>query len=79
MPVDGLGLFERLLALPDPDLQDMILHPELAPAGEFAELVAAMRAFHGLEERAMTGSRSMATRRSRLPMASSGLERDEFA
>ena len=27
MPVDGLGLFERLLALPDPDLQDMILHP----------------------------------------------------
>ena len=26
----------------------MVLHPELAPAGEFAELVAAMRAFHGL-------------------------------
>ena len=26
-----LGLFERLLALPDPDLQDMILHPEIAP------------------------------------------------
>ena len=49
MPVDRLGLFERLLALPDPDLQDMILHPELAPAGEFAELVAAVRAFHGLE------------------------------
>ena len=34
---------------PIPDLQDMILHPELAPAGEFAELVAAVRAFHGLE------------------------------
>jgi succinate dehydrogenase flavin-adding protein (antitoxin of CptAB toxin-antitoxin module) len=49
MSVDGLGLFERLLALPDPDLQDMILHPELRPAGEFAELVAAVRAFHGLE------------------------------
>jgi len=49
MPSDGLGLFERLLALPDPDLQDMILHPELMPAGEFAELVAAMRAFHGLD------------------------------
>ena len=48
MPADGLGLFERLLALPDPELQDMVLHPELAPAGEFAELVAAMRAFHGL-------------------------------
>ena len=48
MPVDSLVLFERLLALPDPDLQDMILHPELMPAGEFAELVAAVRAFHGL-------------------------------
>ena len=49
MSADGLGVFERLLALPDPDLQDMILHPELRPAGEFAELVAAVRAFHGLE------------------------------
>jgi antitoxin CptB len=49
MSVAGLGLFERLLALPDPDVQDMILHPELMPAGEFADLVAAVRAFHGLE------------------------------
>jgi len=49
MPVDSLVLFERLLALPDPDLQDMILHPELMPAGEFAELVASVRAFHGLD------------------------------
>ena len=48
MSADGLGLLERLLALPDPDLQDMVLHPELKPAGEFADLVAAMRAFHGL-------------------------------
>ena len=48
MSADGLDLFERLLALPDPDLQDMVLHPEIAPAGEFAELVAAMRAFNGL-------------------------------
>jgi antitoxin CptB len=54
MPSDGLGLFERLLALPDPDLQDMILHPELMPAGEFAELVAAMRVFHGLESASQT-------------------------
>ena len=44
-----LGRFERMLSLPDPDLQDMILHPELAPAGEYAELVAAVRDFHGLE------------------------------
>ena len=49
MSVDGLGLFERMLALPDPDLQDMVLHPELMPAGEFAELVRAVRVFHGLE------------------------------
>ena len=44
MSADGLGLFERLLALPDPDLQDMILHPEIAPAGEFADLIAALEA-----------------------------------
>jgi antitoxin CptB len=49
MPLASLGLFERLLSLPDPDLQDMILHPELSPGGEYAELVAAVRAFHGLD------------------------------
>src|SRR2546429_9188040 len=49
LPLAVLGLFERMLSLPDPDLQDMILHPELAPAGEYAELVAAVRAFHRLE------------------------------
>ncbi len=43
----SLGLFG--LTLPDPDLQDMIVHPELVPAGEFAEIIAAVRAFHGLE------------------------------
>ena len=46
---DRLGVFERMLNLPDPDLQDMILHPELKPAGDFAELVAQVRVFHGLE------------------------------
>jgi len=46
---DGLGVFERMLNLSDPDLQDMILHPELKPAGEFAELIAQVRVFHGLE------------------------------
>ena len=46
---DRLGMFERMLTLPDPDLEDMILHPELKPAGEFAELVAAVRVFHGLD------------------------------
>ena len=48
LPLRALGLFERMLSLHDPDLQDMILHPELMPAGEFAELVAAVRVFHGL-------------------------------
>jgi antitoxin CptB len=49
MPLARLSLFERMLALPDPELQDMVLHPELAPAGEYAELIAAVRVFHGLE------------------------------
>ena len=48
MPAVRLELFERLLALPDPDLQEMIWHPERRCAGEFAELVAQVRAFHGL-------------------------------
>jgi antitoxin CptB len=46
---EELGMFERMLSLSDPDLQDMILHPELKPAGEFAELVGQVRFFHGLE------------------------------
>jgi len=49
LSTDRLGMFERMLSLPDPDLQDMILHPELRPAGEFAELVAEVRVFHGLD------------------------------
>jgi antitoxin CptB len=49
MALDRLGLFERMLGLPEPDLQDMIMHPELMPPGEFAELVTALRRFHGLE------------------------------
>jgi len=50
MSGEALGLFERLLALPDPDLQDMILPPQRAPPAEFAELIAAVRTFHGLGE-----------------------------
>ena len=49
MPLPSLDLFERMLSLPDPDLQDMILHPELRPGGEYAELVVAVRSFHGLD------------------------------
>jgi antitoxin CptB len=50
MDAERLGLFERMLGLPDPDLQDMIMHPQLRPGGEFAEIIASVRAFHGLEE-----------------------------
>jgi antitoxin CptB len=50
MAMEQLGLFEKMLGLPDPDLQDMIMHPEQRPAGEYAELVDAVRAFHGLEK-----------------------------
>jgi len=49
MPVQQLDEFERLLEMPDPLLQDMIVYPEIAPAGEFAELVRRLRTFHGLE------------------------------
>ena len=50
MSEEALTLFERLLALPDPDLRDMILHPQTAAPSEFAELIAAVRTFHGLGE-----------------------------
>jgi antitoxin CptB len=49
MSLSVLAEFEHLLQLPDPQLQDMILYPEIAPAGEFAEFVAQLRIFHGLE------------------------------
>jgi antitoxin CptB len=48
MSEPALEGFERLLALPDPELQAMIWHPEAYPAGEFSELIALLRAFHGL-------------------------------
>ncbi len=48
MAPDVLAEFERLLLLPDPQLHDMIVYPEIAPAGDFAELIAQMRTFHGL-------------------------------
>jgi antitoxin CptB len=48
MPLAALTAFERLLLIPDPNLYDMIMHPEVAPAGEHAGLIAELRAFHGL-------------------------------
>jgi antitoxin CptB len=49
MPVDKLDEFELLLEMPDPLLQDMIVYPQIAPAGEFADLVRRLRTFHGLD------------------------------
>lgn len=49
MQPDELDGFERLLELPEPVIHDMIIYPEIAPAGEFAELIAQLRTFHGLE------------------------------
>jgi antitoxin CptB len=48
MSAVALERFERLLALPDPELQAMIWCPEAYPGGELAELIALLRAFHGL-------------------------------
>jgi antitoxin CptB len=49
MTPQALTDFERLLQMPDPELHDMILYPEIAPAGQFAALIAQLRTFHGLE------------------------------
>jgi antitoxin CptB len=49
MPPETLAEFERLLQMPDPELHDMILYPEIAPAGDFAPLIAQLRSFHGLQ------------------------------
>ena len=49
MSLESLTAFERLLFIPDPHLYDMIVHPEVALAGEHAPLIAELRVFHGLE------------------------------
>ncbi|MDX2157421.1 MAG: succinate dehydrogenase assembly factor 2 [Hyphomicrobiaceae bacterium] len=43
-----LAEFERLLALPDPDLQRWIMGDGLPPESELFRLMSAIRAFHGL-------------------------------
>jgi antitoxin CptB len=44
-----LARLELFLSLPDPDLQNWLLKPEVIAGLEFADLIAAVRAFHGLE------------------------------
>lgn len=51
MDGEALTHFERFLQLPDPDLQRWLLQPEMpdgAGSGQFADLVRAVRIFHGL-------------------------------
>jgi antitoxin CptB len=43
-----LTLFEKFLVMPDPDLHAWLMEPVPMGGSEFAGLVAAMRAFHGL-------------------------------
>lgn len=45
---DTLDRFERLLEISDPELQRWILAPAEIAGSEFADLVADIRAFHGL-------------------------------
>jgi antitoxin CptB len=44
-----LDRFERLLALPDPDLHRRILGAQPTRDENFADLIAALRSFHRLE------------------------------
>ncbi len=48
MGAEDLARFERLLETPDPDLESWIMGSRAPNDGAFAELVAAMRRFHGL-------------------------------
>jgi antitoxin CptB len=44
-----LALFERLLAVPDPELNAWILDPGQIAASEFRDLIRALRQLYGLE------------------------------
>jgi antitoxin CptB len=48
MSEEALGLFERLLAMPDPDLQNWITAATSVSGSDFAGLIGDIRAFHGL-------------------------------
>ena len=54
MTDSALSHFERFLVLPDPELNAWLLDPERITGLEFAELVADVRAFHGLDGKLAT-------------------------
>ncbi len=49
MSPDELTRFERLLALGDPEIESWIFGTPAPELSEFADLVAALRDFHGIE------------------------------
>jgi antitoxin CptB len=49
MAAADLALFERLLALPDPDLQTWILDPSTLGDSAFSDLIQHVRQFHKLD------------------------------
>ena len=48
MSADDLTAFERMIAIPDPDLNAWLFDPNGMGDSEFAPWVAAIRSFHGL-------------------------------
>ena len=46
MSESDMDLFERFLAVADPDLHAWIMTPQLLAGSEFSELVHALRAYH---------------------------------
>lgn len=52
LPVMGdaeLMLFEQMLAVADPDINNWLLDPASCSQSEFAELIGRIRVFHGLD------------------------------
>lgn len=45
----ALTRFERFLQLPDPELQNWFFNPQAVAGQEFADLIGAVRRFHGLD------------------------------
>jgi len=48
MSEPDLANFERLLALPDPDLQSWILGGDIRTENDLSDLIGRIRAYHGL-------------------------------
>ncbi len=50
MPESDLARFERLLSLPDPEIQSWILNPAVLAGLEFEPEIRAIRVFHALDQ-----------------------------